>query len=124
VAQRINQWVHDSVRKEVTTGIPSALHVLHTRKGDANEHAQLYVAIARAAGLPARVATGFVRHEGRFYYHAWAEVLLRGWVAVDPTLGQFPADADHVRFMHGAVSQQAHLLRRVGHLRIDVINSR
>jgi hypothetical protein len=124
VAQRINQWVHDSVRKEVTTGIPSALHVLHTRRGDANEHAQLYVAIARAAGLPARVATGFVRHEGRFYYHAWPEVLLRGWVAVDPTLGQFPADADHVRFMHGGVSQQAHLLRRVGHLRIDIINSR
>jgi hypothetical protein len=124
VAQRINQWVHDSVRKEVTTGIPSALHVLHTRKGDGNEHAQLYVAIARAAGLPARVATGFVRHEGRFYYHAWPEVLLRGWVAVDPTFGQFPADADHVRFMHGGVSQQAYLLRRVSHLRIDVINSR
>ena len=124
VAMRINQWVHDSVRKEVTTGIPSALHVLHTRKGDSNEHAQLYVALARAAGLPARVASGFIRHEGRFYYHAWAEVLLRGWVAVDPTLGQFPADADHVRFTHGGVSQQAQLLRRVGHLRIDVINSR
>lgn len=124
VAMRINEWVHDSIRKEVTIGIPSALHVYHTRRGDCNEHTQLFVAIARAAGIPARVATGLAYVDGKFYYHAWPEVMLRGWVAVDPTFGQFPADASHLRFVIGGIGRQAELLRLVGGLSIDVVNTR
>jgi hypothetical protein len=124
VAQRINQWVHDSLRKEVTIGIPSALHVLHTRVGDCNEHAQLFVALARAAGIPSRIASGLAYVDGKFYYHAWPEVLLRGWVAVDPTFGQFPADASHLRFVTGGLARQAELLRLVGGLTIDVIGAK
>ena len=123
VAQRINNWVHDSLKKEVTIGIPSALHVLHTRVGDCNEHAQLFVALARASGIPARVASGLAYVDGKFYYHAWAEIVLRTWVAVDPTFGQFPADASHIRFVTGGFARQAELLRLVGGLTIDVIGS-
>ena len=39
--------------------------------------------------------------DGRFYYHAWAEVMLQRWVGVDPTLGQFPTDATHLRLVTG-----------------------
>jgi transglutaminase-like putative cysteine protease len=124
IAQRINRWVFDSVRKEISIGIPSALHVLHTRRGDCNEHAQLYVALARAAGVQARIASGLAYLDGKFYYHAWPEVLLRGWVAVDPTFGQFPADAAHLRFVLGGLGRQAELLRLVGGLTIDVIETR
>jgi hypothetical protein len=124
VAQRINAWVYDSIKKEVTVGIPSALHVLHTRVGDCNEHTQLFVALARAAGIPARVAAGLAYVDGKFYYHAWPEVMLRGWVAVDPTFGQFPADAAHIRFVTGGLGQQAELLRLVGQLKIDVVGAR
>src|SRR5205814_2129834 len=87
VARRINAWVYDSLRPVVTIGIPSALHVLRTRRGDCNEHTQLFVALARAAGIPARSVAGLAYVDGKFYYHAWPEVLLRGWVAVDPTFG-------------------------------------
>lgn len=124
VAERINNWVHDSLRKEVTVGIPSAVQVLRTRRGDCNEHTQLFVALARAAGIPARVASGLTYVDGKFYYHAWPEVLLRGWVAVDPTFGQFPADAAHLRFVTGGLGNQAKLLRLVGGLTIDVIETR
>jgi hypothetical protein len=124
VAQRINTWVYDSIKKEVTIGIPSALHVLHTRVGDCNEHTQLFVALARAAGIPARIASGLAYVDGKFYYHAWPEVMLRGWVAVDPTFGQFPADASHLRFVLGGLGRQAELLRLVGGLTIDVIGTR
>jgi Transglutaminase-like superfamily len=124
IAQRITRWVYDSVRKEVTTGIPSALHVLHTRRGDANEHAQLFVALARAAGVPARVVSGVAYVDGRFYYHAWPEVRLRAWVAVDPTFGQFPADAAHLRFLSGGFGRQSELLRLLGTLTLDVTASR
>ena len=124
IAQRINAWVHDSLEKSITIGIPSALHVLHTRRGDCNEHAQLFVALARAAGVPARVASGLAYIDGKFYYHAWPEVRLRSWVAVDPTFGQFPADAAHLRFVTGGFGRQVELLRLIGNLRIDVIGSR
>jgi transglutaminase-like putative cysteine protease len=124
VVQRISQWVHDSVRKESTVGIPSALHVLHTRRGDANEHTQLFVALARAAGVRARVATGLIHVDGKFYYHAWPEVLLHTWVAVDPTFGQFPADAAHIRFATGPLGEQTELIRAMAAMNIDVIRSR
>ncbi|HKO16756.1 MAG TPA: transglutaminase-like domain-containing protein [Gemmatimonadaceae bacterium] len=121
-AQLINRWVHDSLRKKVTLGIPDALRVLHARAGDCNEHTQLYVALARAAGLPARVAAGVAFVDGKFYYHAWPEVLLGSWVAVDPTFGQFPADAAHLRFTVGGLGRQAELLRLMGRLRIEVLD--
>jgi hypothetical protein len=124
VAERINQWVYDSLKKEVTVGIPSALHVLHTRVGDCNEHTQLFVALARAAGIPARIAAGLAYVDGKFYYHAWPEVMLRGWVAVDPTFGQFPADAAHLRFVNGGLGRQTELLRLVNGLTIDVVETR
>ncbi len=124
IAERITRWVYDSLKKEVTVGIPSALHVLRTRAGDCNEHTQLFAAIARAAGIPTRIAAGLVYLDGNFYYHAWPEVMLRGWVAVDPTFGQFPADAAHLRFVTGGLARQAELLRLVGNLRIQVLRTR
>jgi hypothetical protein len=123
VAERINRWVYDSVRKEITVGVPSALGTLRTRVGDCNEHTQLYVALARAAGVPARVAAGLAYLDGKFYYHAWPEVWLERWVAVDPTFGQFPADASHLRFTIGGLGRQAELLRLMGALHVDVISA-
>lgn len=124
VAERINQWVYDSLQKRNTFGIPSALQVLHARVGDCNEHTQLYVALARAAGIPARVDAGLAYIDGKFYYHAWPEVFLGDWVAVDPTFGQFPADAAHLRFTIGGLGRQAEMIRLMGKLNIKVLDAR
>jgi Transglutaminase-like superfamily len=121
--RRIANWVHDSLQKRITFGVPSAVEVLQSRRGDCNEHAQLFVALARAAGIPSRVVAGLAYIDGKFYYHAWAEVRLAGWIAVDPTLGQFPADAGHIRFVIGGVGRQAELLRLMGSLQIDVLGT-
>ena len=123
VAERINTWVHRNVRKRVTVGVPSALEVLDSRSGDCNEHTQLFIALARAAGIPARGAAGLAWVDGKFYYHAWPEVYLGTWVAVDPTFGQFPADAAHLRFTSGGVTRQVELLRLIGNLDIDVLDA-
>ncbi len=122
VAERINRWVYDSLRKRITFGVPDALEVLHTRSGDCNEHTQLYLALARAAGLPARAAAGLAYVNGKFYYHAWPEVYLGRWVAVDPTFGEFPADAAHLRFVVGGLARQAELVHLIGVLRIQVLS--
>jgi hypothetical protein len=121
VAERINRWVYDSLQKSITLGVPSAVATLKARKGDCNEHTQLAVALMRAAGIPARVAAGLAYLDGKFYYHAWPEVWLERWVPVDPTFGQFPADAAHLRLTVGGLGHQADLLRLMGPLKIDVL---
>jgi hypothetical protein len=124
VAELLTHWVHRSLRKDITISVPSAAQVLEDRRGDCNEHTVLYVALARALGLPARTAAGLVYLRGRFYYHAWPEVWLGAWVAVDPTFDQFPADASHLRFVVGGLARQVELLRLIGRLQVTVVGSR
>jgi transglutaminase-like putative cysteine protease len=101
--------------------IPSALEVLSRREGDCNEHTTLYTALARAAGIPTRMAAGIVYMENGFYYHAWPEVWLDGWVPIDPTFNQFPADATHIRFVTGNLDRQSDIIKLVGKLRVNVL---
>jgi transglutaminase-like putative cysteine protease len=109
------------LEKEITFSIPNARQVLESRRGDCNEHTVLFVAMARALGLPARTAVGLVYVDGAFFYHAWPEVWLGDWVAVDPTFGQVPADAAHLRFVIGGIAQQVEIVRLIGNLHIEVI---
>jgi transglutaminase-like putative cysteine protease len=124
VAERLARWVHDSLGKVATVTVPSAVQVLRARRGDAAEHTQLFTALARSVGIPTRIATGLLLVDGTFHYHAWPEVRLRDWVAVDPTFGQFPADAARLRFVRGSLTRQGELLRLVGNLRIEVLPTR
>ncbi len=109
------------LEKEITFSVPNALQVLESGQGDCNEHTVLFVAMARALGLPARTAVGLVYLNGAFFYHAWPEVWLGDWVAVDPTFGQYPADAAHLRFVTGGLAQQVEIIRLIGNLQIDVL---
>jgi transglutaminase-like putative cysteine protease len=126
-AERLVRHVHALLEKRPTISLPSALEVLRTRVGDCNEHTALYVALARARGLPARIAVGLVYLRGAFYYHAWPEVYLeetptRGlWLPVDPTLNQFPADATHIRLARGGLDRQAAILGLVGRARLSIL---
>lgn len=71
-----------------------AAHALAAGHGDCTEQAYLLVALARAAGLPARVVGGFVVDRSVALsaerYHNWAEVRIdSGWRVVDPHGGAF-----------------------------------
>jgi transglutaminase-like putative cysteine protease len=76
--------------------------LFQTRKGFCEYYASSFVFLMRAAGIPARVVTGYQGGEyndlGDYYVlrqsdaHAWAEVWLpdRGWVRFDPTAAVAP----------------------------------
>lgn len=124
-AERLVRHVNALLDKKPTVSIPSAKEVLRTKIGDCNEHTALFVAMARAVGIPARIAVGLVYLNGAFFYHAWPEVHLRGpggaqWLPVDPTLNQFPADATHLRVARGGLDKQTLVLPLIGRLRIEV----
>lgn len=135
-AERLTRHVNAILQKKPTVSLPSAREVLRTRVGDCNEHTALYVAMARALGIPARIAVGLVYVHGAFYYHAWPEVYLdegggpstalragRGlWLPVDPTFNQFPADGTHLRLARGGLEKQAAILPLIGRLQITVLD--
>ncbi len=121
-ARRLTLGVYELLDKRITFSVPSAVQVLDRRAGDCNEHTVLYVAMARSMGLPARTAVGLVYVGGSFFYHAWPEVWLGDWVAVDPTFGQYPADAAHIRFTVGGLAQQVEIVRLIGRLRVEVLH--
>ncbi|MGA2191946.1 MAG: transglutaminase-like domain-containing protein [Nitrospirota bacterium] len=120
-ARALSGWVYKSVEKKPSAGIPSAIEVLKSLSGDCNEHTVLYTALARAAGIPARMDAGIVMLGGRFYYHAWPEVYIGRWIAIDPTFGQFPADATHIRLIEGGPENQLSMLKVVGKLGVEVL---
>lgn len=73
-----------------------------TKKGFCEHYASAFTVLMRAAGLPARIVTGYQGGErnavGDYYVirqsdaHAWSEVWLdgEGWVRVDPTAAVAP----------------------------------
>lgn len=118
-AAALTHWVARTIRLEPSSAAPQAAAVLARGRGDCNEHTVLFVAMARALGLPARPVAGLLRVSGRYYYHAWAEVYLSDWVAVDPTLDQFPADVAHLRLVIDGLARPTELAPRVGRLTLD-----
>ncbi|MEI7457303.1 MAG: DUF3488 and transglutaminase-like domain-containing protein [Nitrosomonadales bacterium] len=78
-----------------------------TRQGFCEHYAAAFVFLMRAAGIPARVVTGYQGGEynafGNYYIvrqsdaHAWAEVWLpeQGWLRIDPTAAIAPERVEH-----------------------------
>ncbi len=119
-ARRLVAWVADAIDKAPTVTVPSAREVLASRRGDCNEHSVLLAALARAAGIPARLVAGVVYAGDGFYYHAWTELWLGAWVSADSVFDQIPVDATHVKLVEGGPEQQIALAGIIGRLAFRV----
>jgi protein-glutamine gamma-glutamyltransferase len=76
--------------------------LFNTKRGFCGHYASAFAALARAAGIPARVVTGYqggtLNPYGDYWIlrqsdaHAWTEVWIegRGWVRIDPTAAIAP----------------------------------
>ncbi len=127
-ARALSHWVDRNVVSAPTASLPSALDVLRERVGDCNEHTYLFVGLARALGIPARIHVGLLYTDGDlapapgFYYHAWPAVHLGDtWYEMDPTLSQEIADATHITLLTGELQQQMQLLSVMGQIRAEVV---
>lgn len=123
-AQKISKWVYENINKTYSPGIPVASSVLLNRRGDCNEHTTLFIALARAAGIPAEMCTGLVYLKDGFYYHAWPKVFIGStWVHIDPTFGQTIADATHFELISGGFAAQTQLATTIGKIEIEIIQA-
>lgn len=122
-ARLLNAWVFSHLTKTGTAGIPNARDVLKTGSGDCNEHSALFAALARAAGIPTKTVSGTIYLDGRFYYHAWNEVYVGEWVAVDPTFGQIPADATHIKLVEGDLNKSSVIMNAAGKINLKILEA-
>ncbi len=101
-----------------THGATTAAQALAQGQGVCQDHAQVLIAAARSAGMPARYVSGYLHssmdgaaHEAA---HAWAEILLAGygWIGFDPANRCCP-DARYIRLGSGFDAQDAAPIRGV-----------
>ena len=92
-----------SYRRRLEHGVQPPWRTLALRSGACRDYAMLMIAGARALGLQARFASGYVHSPDRFdrqdragggHTHAWASICTpeRGWLDFDPTSGAVGAD--------------------------------
>jgi hypothetical protein len=122
-ATMIGNWVYENVDKAFVSEIPVASSILKNRRGDCNEHTVLFIALARAQGIPAEMCSGLVYLNDGFYYHAWPKVFVGRWVHLDPTLGQAVADATHFELVSGDFSSQAKIALAIGKITIEIVDT-
>ncbi|MCF8719818.1 transglutaminase-like domain-containing protein [Nitrospina gracilis] len=124
VALAINKWVYSNLEKVLVDAF-TAVDALNSRRGECQSHTNLYTALARAAGIPTRVINGIVYSEDfqGFVYHAWPEVFVGEWRALDPTLGQEGVDATHIKLSEGNNDGSLKLMEFVGRLDIDILEN-
>lgn len=118
---RLSEFVYRAVQDEYVPAYSNAKDTLESRRGDCTEHAILFVALARALKIPARVAVGIAYWPpgGGFGWHAWAEVNGGdGWYAIDPTWNQPIADVTHLKLAGGGPAEQARIVMMLGELDI------
>jgi transglutaminase-like putative cysteine protease len=133
-ARAIESYVAAEItEKSLGMGFATAGETARQKAGDCTEHAVLAAALARAAGMPARVVCGLAYGgpmpgdtQARFYYHMWAEIYAGEWLPIDPALGSH--DATHLAVVRSDLSHpddvaeiSAAVMGLPGGVRIEVL---
>ncbi len=121
---------HTIKLKDFSQAFATAAEVARNPEGDCTEHAVLLAALARARGIPSRVAIGLVYQEGKqsFAYHMWNELWVGDrWVPLDATLGRGGIGAAHLMLtdsnLAGAQAYSCFLpvAQVIGQLKIEIL---
>jgi hypothetical protein len=129
VAQALERYVRSRIRRPgFSQAFDTAADVIRSGEGDCTEHAVLLAALARARGIPARVAIGLVYVKQSFLYHMWTEMHLDGrWIPMDATLAQGGIGAAHLKLVHSNLAGASALTcflpvaQVIGRLKIEIL---
>jgi len=108
LAEEICNWANTNISYNLVFNPPTSEEVLESKQGQCRDYTNVYLALTRTAGMPARRMNGWVVSEWQppagwefivgktpegetIGGHAWAQAYLpgEGWTAVDPTAGWF-----------------------------------
>ncbi|WP_457557272.1 transglutaminase-like domain-containing protein [Candidatus Harpocratesius sp.] len=107
------EFVNQKISYEINGIREDAASVLASRKGDCSEMSDLFVAILRGGGIPAKIVHGWIIELGSFKLepHAWCEFFsprAGGWRECDPTWGYLTGvSCQHItRQREGIIKEQ------------------
>ncbi len=121
----IRDWVSENMKTNADVGmIRSSTEVLDAKAGVCRDYAVLYTALARAAGIPTKIATGMIYWKDGFYYHAWAESFVGEWVPMDATLSSAFVDATHIKLAEGDTDAMYKMVKAVGLAKAEIVEYR
>jgi transglutaminase-like putative cysteine protease len=109
IAARSAAWTAENIvyderlARQIWNGLvdsQSALETLEKGQGTCSEYTNLFIAIMRSQGIPARFVTGVVYEGG---YHAWPEFYLYsvGWIPVEAQGGFAGTTPRHIKLFVG-----------------------
>ena len=123
-ATRLVAFVDGFVTDEYGPEYSNAVAVMRAKRGDCSAHAMLFVALARAVGIPAREVSGYMYvgdADRALGGHAWCEVVLDGhWVEVDPTWNEMDINATHISFR--GIGASMNMMKSGGNLSLRVLD--
>lgn len=122
-AELLQSAVFELIDKDVNRNSNTALEVLERKAGDCTEHALLFNALARAAGIPSREVTGLMYTQApspQFYWHVWNEIYDgERWISVDPTWDEVFVDAGHLKI---ANEDTIKIANSFGKIKIEILS--
>ncbi len=113
VVYKLAEWSNQNIKYNLSTLTADvskpASWVLENRQGVCDEFTNLFIALNRALGIPARFVSGIAYTDSELFpehwgFHGWAEVYFPGygWVPFDVTYGEFGfVDAGHIKLSDG-----------------------
>lgn len=111
IARKLYEYLADRINYQMIGGWDIAPTVIERGTGSCSEYTFAYVALCRAAGVPARyVGSVVVRGEDASFdkvYHRWAEVYLPGvgWIPVDVNAGDEKWQGDRAESFGGIANR-------------------
>lgn len=114
-----NYVIDNSHYKILGEGLRGAMALVDTGIGECGDYASLFIALCRAAGIPARPVVGYWAISGIEQTHVWAEFYLEpfGWIPADPTIGQLkPSQRD---YYFGNMDNQRVILNKGFNIQLD-----
>ncbi|MEA3504816.1 MAG: transglutaminase domain-containing protein [Bacteroidota bacterium] len=104
IARGIFNYVIDNIYYEMVGGWNTAPAVLERGNGSCSEYSFVYIAMCRAAGIPARYVGSVVSRNDEAsmddVFHRWVEIYLPnyGWIPVDPSGGDQGSTRNQARY--------------------------
>lgn len=110
IAQAAAKWTSENIRYDQDlagkidrgeSDTISAMDTIQKKRGTCSEYTNVFIALMRNKGVPARFVCGKVYGGGD---HAWAEIYLygTGWVPVDPQGGYLGVTNRYIKLFQGA----------------------
>lgn len=101
-ARKLQDWMAANMQFDLGVAMAPASEVVRNRRGTCAAYSVLLASMARALGIPSRLAMGYVYAAGIWGGHAWVEVLVDNqWLALDAAEYR-PGLADAARIQFGS----------------------